>query len=428
MRLRAALFAVVLAYVGLATSPPAVDAALAAVAVPDTHSMSHDTVATIPAPGVLGNDLDLLGATAIKTADPSHGTVVLKSNGGYTYTPDPGYVGTDVFRYRPSGLLTTATTVTITIKNAVPAAANDTYSATTGVQLSVPARGVLANDSDGDGDALTAVLVDGGGNGSLDLNANGSFTFKSGGSFTGARTFTYKANDGIASSATRTVTINVTAPAPTPTPAPTAAPTPAPTAAPTPAPTSAPTPAPTAGPTPRPTTRPTATPRPPVVPLPTLPLPSIPVPTIRPLPTLLPQPTPTPTVSVRPTATTAPTPTSAVGEGPSGPPVAGPAGPVEPPQGGSGPGPGPGAPTAAPAEPPFVVSPNVQELDIDTVSITFDGFEWAVPVLVLTVPGLLIVIAVLVQSLIGLAWLPVTRRWLGNDRRRRPALARVAAR
>jgi hypothetical protein len=49
-------------------------------------------------------------------------------------------------------------------------------------------------------------------------------------------------------------------------------------------------------------------------------------------------------------------------------------------------------------------------------------------VLVLTVPGLLIVIAVLAQSLIGLAWLPVTRRWLGNDRRRRPALARVAAR
>jgi hypothetical protein len=73
-----------------------------------------------------------------------------------------------------------------------------------------------------------------------------------------------------------------------------------------------------------------------------------------------------------------------------------------------------------------VVSPNI-ELDVDTVSITFDGFEWAVPALVLTVPGLLIVIAVLVQSLIGLAWLPVTRRWLGNDRRR-PRAAPLAAR
>jgi hypothetical protein len=75
-----------------------------------------------------------------------------------------------------------------------------------------------------------------------------------------------------------------------------------------------------------------------------------------------------------------------------------------------------------------VVSANTAELDLDTVRITFDGFEWAVPVLVLTVPGLLIVIAVLVQSLIGLAWLPVTRRWLGNDRRRRPVLSGVAAR
>ena len=100
---------------------------------------------------------------------------------------------------------------------------------------------------------------------------------------------------------------------------------------------------------------------------------------------------------------------------------------MEPPQGGSGPG-APSQAPAAPAEPPFVVSPNVLELDVDTVSITFDGFEWAVPVLVLTVPGLLIVIAVLAQSLIGLAWLPVTLRWLGNDRRRRPALARIGAR
>ena len=64
--------------------------------------------------------------------------------------------------------------------------------------LNVPAPGVLGDDTDADGDSLTATLVDGGGNGSLDLNSNGSFTFKSGGSFTGTRTFTYKASDGIA--------------------------------------------------------------------------------------------------------------------------------------------------------------------------------------------------------------------------------------
>ena len=74
-----------------------------------------------------------------------------------------------------------------------------------------------------------------------------------------------------------------------------------------------------------------------------------------------------------------------------------------------------------------MVPADAAEVELDTASFTFTGFEWAVPAMVMTVPGLLIVIAVLVQSLIGLAWLPVTRRWLGNDRRR-PDLTRARAR
>jgi hypothetical protein len=67
--------------------------------------------------------------------------------------------------------------------------------------------------------------------------------------------------------------------------------------------------------------------------------------------------------------------------------------------------------------------------DFDASSISFAGFEWAVPALVLTVPGILIVIAVVVQAMIGLAWLPVARRSLDNDRRRRhPGPAAVSSR
>jgi hypothetical protein len=58
------------------------------------------------------------------------------------------------------------------------------------------------------------------------------------------------------------------------------------------------------------------------------------------------------------------------------------------------------------------------EFDIDT-SLAFGDFEWAIPVLVLTVPGILLLLAVLAQALMGILWLPVTRRWLGGDRRRR---------
>jgi hypothetical protein len=61
--------------------------------------------------------------------------------------------------------------------------------------------------------------------------------------------------------------------------------------------------------------------------------------------------------------------------------------------------------------------------------MSFAGFEWAVPALVLTVPGILIVIAVVVQTMIGLVWLPVARRSLDGDRRRRrPSLAAISSR
>ena len=44
---------------------------------------------------------------------------------------------------------------------------------------------------------------------------------------------------------------------------------------------------------------------------------------------------------------------------------------------------------------------------------------WSYPAAVMTVPGVLLIIAVLAQAGGALAWLPVVRRNLGGDRRRR---------
>ena len=55
---------------------------------------------------------------------------------------------------------------------------------------------MLANDTDMDGDALTAVLVSGPAHGTLTLNPDGSFTYTPAANYNGADTFTYKANDG----------------------------------------------------------------------------------------------------------------------------------------------------------------------------------------------------------------------------------------
>src|SRR5438093_1151707 len=83
-----------------------------------------------PAPVVLGNDVILLGtSSAVWNSGPSHGTLTLRSNGSFTYTPTAGYVGQDVFRYHVhDGLLNTLpTTVVITMTNAVPVANDDGY-------------------------------------------------------------------------------------------------------------------------------------------------------------------------------------------------------------------------------------------------------------------------------------------------------------
>ncbi|HKO58082.1 MAG TPA: Ig-like domain-containing protein, partial [Thermoanaerobaculia bacterium] len=94
--------------------------------------------------------------------------------------------------------------------NDPPVAVNDAYTVAEGGTLNVAAPGVLANDSDPDGDPITAILVSGPAHGSVTLNANGSFTYIHDGSETTSDSFTYKANDGSLDSNVATVTIAVT--------------------------------------------------------------------------------------------------------------------------------------------------------------------------------------------------------------------------
>jgi VCBS repeat-containing protein len=70
---------------------------------------------------------------------------------------------------------------------------------------------LLANDTDPEGQPLTAILQSGPGSGSLTLNSNGSFTYTPNADFNGTDSFTYFANDGTANSnlaATVTITVN----------------------------------------------------------------------------------------------------------------------------------------------------------------------------------------------------------------------------
>jgi VCBS repeat-containing protein len=190
----------------------------APMAVNDAYSTAEDTTLTVaPALGVLRNDTDADGnpLTAALVTDPAHGTLTLNPDGSFTYTPDANFNGTDSFTYRASdgSLTSNLATVTITV-NAVndgPTAANDAYSTNEDTPLTVPAPGVLGNDTDPDGNPLTAWLGSGTSHGTLTLNANGAFAYTPDANFNGTDTFTYRANDGALDSSPVTVTITVTA-------------------------------------------------------------------------------------------------------------------------------------------------------------------------------------------------------------------------
>lgn len=93
--------------------------------------------------------------------------------------------------------------------NTAPVATDDTYSTQVDQALDVSAPGVLTNDTDADGDLLSASLGTGPANGSLTLAADGSFSYTPTPGFEGTDTFTYLASDGSLRSNVATVTITV---------------------------------------------------------------------------------------------------------------------------------------------------------------------------------------------------------------------------
>src|SRR5438045_1746334 len=146
----------------------------------DSYTTPEDTQLTVAAPGVLANDSDVDGdpLSTILVTGPSHGTLTLNGDGSFSYMPALNFNGIDTFTYKAtdgqaqSGIATA--TITVTPVNDAPVAANDdNYTTPEDTQLTVSAPGVLANDSDVDGDSLSAVLVSGPSHGTLTLNKIG---------------------------------------------------------------------------------------------------------------------------------------------------------------------------------------------------------------------------------------------------------------
>ncbi|MBD9387908.1 tandem-95 repeat protein [Agrobacterium sp. AGB01] len=190
-----------------------------------TYMISITITAVNDAP--VGSDLQILvanGATATGSLPPAidpegsdvtyaldgftpGATVIVNEDGTYSYTPAPGFSGTDTFTYSVSdGSISSVYTVTVTVgaANQPPVAVD----ATVATNEDQPLSGRLPIAIDPEGGTVTYSLGRDALNGSVIVNRDGTYTYTPNPNFYGTDSFTYIASDGTASSV-RTITINV---------------------------------------------------------------------------------------------------------------------------------------------------------------------------------------------------------------------------
>ncbi len=185
------------------------------VANDDSYSTAEDTPLNIASPGVLDNDNDPDGdpMTASPVNDPDHGVAVLATNGSFTYTPAADYSGPDTLSYvaddGQQSSTVTLVNIDVTPVNDAPVAGSDSYFTPIDTQLNVSAPGVLDNDSDADGDTLTATPVALPQHGSVNLDPDGSFVFTPAAGYYGPDAFTYRAEDASSQSLETVVSLTI---------------------------------------------------------------------------------------------------------------------------------------------------------------------------------------------------------------------------
>lgn len=187
----------------------------APIAASDIYTSLEDLPLVVGPSGVLGNDLDgdADSLTAVLDTNVLTGSLNLSNDGSFVYTPPADWYGTTTFTYHANDgendSNTTVVTITITSQPDAPIASNDNYTTIEDTPLTISASGVLENDSDADGDSLTAVLETTVTTGTLTLNSDGSFSYTPPANWFGVTNFTYYANDGQEDSNTAVVTLTV---------------------------------------------------------------------------------------------------------------------------------------------------------------------------------------------------------------------------
>lgn len=165
---------------------------------------------------VIANDPNGLALTFSLGIPPTNGMVVVNPDGTFTYTPNPGFVGTDTFTVivtNSAGLFAVAFATVTVFQGSSPFTAGPiTTDIGIGTNQGQPVTGQILASSPA-GLALTYMILQSQANGSLELNPDGSFIYTPNPGFNGTDTFSVTVTDSQGRTAVSTVTVVVYPPA-----------------------------------------------------------------------------------------------------------------------------------------------------------------------------------------------------------------------
>jgi len=147
--------------------------------VPGDQGLVFNTLLGIQASAT---DADVGDTLTFELINAPSGMSIDPATGAITWTPTEVQIGEHDVAVRvtdTAGAVDVGSfIVTVNDINKPPVAVDELYTVHRGETLTIPVSGVLQNDSDPNGDAMSAVLVSNPANGSVTLNADGSFVYQ----------------------------------------------------------------------------------------------------------------------------------------------------------------------------------------------------------------------------------------------------------
>ncbi len=183
------------------------------IPVNDSPVVDNDVNATTEDNSTVGGDLtdagdsDPEGTTLVvnttPVSGPSNGSIIINSDGTYTYTPNSNFNGTDIITVTicdqglplPAVCVTQTLTITVSPVNDSPSQGNE-FTSTTEDNGTAVITNVTANNIDPDGTTTSVtVIVSTSGGGTVTNNGNGTISYVPAANFNGVDTIIYTVCD-----------------------------------------------------------------------------------------------------------------------------------------------------------------------------------------------------------------------------------------